>query len=137
MLQSRHDLAPSPVWVGTASGDGSELFSQWPVSGVPSMIRKKFQADGSTRVTFIVDDPRPVSLVGDFNGWDPFAHPMVRRSNGTRSVALTLAARSSIRFRYLADGGEFYDDPHADATEPNGLGSSNCVVRALHEGENR
>lgn len=25
-----------------------------------------------------------VSVVGDFNGWDPFAHPLRPRRNGTR-----------------------------------------------------
>ena len=92
------------------------------------MITKKANKDGTTRITFTVDDERPVSVVGDFNDWDPFAHPLVRRSNGTRSVALSVPTGSAVCFRYLADGGEFYDDPHADVIEANGLGSSHCVV---------
>ena len=94
------------------------------------MINKKPQPDGTTRITFTVEDDRPVSVVGDFNDWDPFAHPLVRRSNGTRSVAVSLPAGGSVRFRYLADGGEFYDDPHADVMEPNNMGGSHCVVAA-------
>lgn len=94
------------------------------------MITKKQMSDGTTRVTFVVEDERPVSVVGDFNDWDPFAHPLVRRSNGTRSVAIGIQPGSSFRFRYLADGGEFYDDPHADRIEPNGLGGSHCVISA-------
>jgi hypothetical protein len=31
-----------------------------------------------------------VSVVGDFNGWDPFAHPLQPRRNGTRSAVVTL-----------------------------------------------
>ena len=94
------------------------------------MITKRVLADGTTRVTFSVEDPRPVSVVGDFNSWDPLAHPLVRRSNGRRSVAVILAPGTCARFRYLADGGEFYDDPHADAMESNGFGGSDCVVYA-------
>lgn len=92
------------------------------------MITKKHNKDGTTRITFTVDDERPVSVVGDFNDWDPFVHPLVRRSNGTRSVALSVPTGSAVCFRYLADGGEFYDDPHADEIEANGFGSSHCVV---------
>jgi len=92
------------------------------------MITKKDQPDSTTRITFTVDDERAVSVVGDFNHWDPFAHPLVRRSNGTRSVAVSVPWGRSVCFRYLADGGEFYDDPHADAIEPNGMGGSHCVV---------
>lgn len=92
------------------------------------MITKKQQAKGKTRVTFAVDDERPVSVVGDFNEWDPLSHPLVRRSNGTRSVAITVPTGTTLRFRYLADGGEFYDDEHADAMESNGMGGSHCVI---------
>jgi len=95
------------------------------------MITKKELPDGTTRVTFSVQDDRPVSVVGDFNDWDPYRHPLVRRSNGTRSVAVTIPAGSSLHFRYLADGGRYYDDPHADLLEPNGFGGTHCVVTAL------
>ncbi len=92
------------------------------------MITKKHNKDGTTRITFAVDDERPVSVVGDFNDWDPLAHPMVRRANGTRSVAVAVPTGTTVCFRYLADGGEFYDDPHADSSESNGMGGSHCIV---------
>ena len=97
------------------------------------MITKKNQTDGTTRITFIVDDERPVSVVGDFNEWNPYENPLVRRSNGTRSVGVIIPTGSSVCFRYLADGGEFYDDPHADTIQSNGLGSSHCVVTTSAE----
>lgn len=80
------------------------------------------------KVTFVLPtEVGPVSVVGDFNGWDPLAHPMRRRSNGTRSVALELTPGSHT-FRYLRDGGEFFDDPDADAVEPNGYGEMHSVL---------
>jgi hypothetical protein len=69
-----------------------------------------------------------VSVVGDFNGWDPLAHPLRPRSNGTRSVTVTLPRRSRFAFRYLDDGGRWHDDDGADAFEPNGVGGVNGVV---------
>ena len=69
--------------------------------------------DGTVRVTFAlpVDDPGvDVSVVGSFNDWDPFAHPMRPRANNTRSAAVTVKAGSTLHFRYLAEGGVWFDD---------------------------
>lgn len=78
---------------------------------------------------FAVDDGRPVSLVSDHNGWDPHATPLVPRANGTRSASVLVPPGTAVRFRYLAEGGEFYDDPNA-VLEPNGLGGTHSVVLA-------
>jgi hypothetical protein len=76
--------------------------------------------DGTVRVTFALPADKPggaVSVVGDFNDWDPFAHPLRRRANGTRSAAVTVRAGSSLRFRYLAEDGLWFDD---DTVAPAG-----------------
>ncbi|HEV2374432.1 MAG TPA: isoamylase early set domain-containing protein [Streptosporangiaceae bacterium] len=76
--------------------------------------------NGTVRVTFTLpaDEPRgAVSVVGDFNDWNPFAHPMRRRAGGTRSAAVTVQAGSMLRFRYLAEGGVWFDDETAPAYE--------------------
>ena len=84
------------------------------------MIRRKAE-EGGVAVTFVLDeDTEAVSVVGDFNDWTPGAHPLRRRSNGTRSVTVTLPAGKRVRFRYLADGGRWFDDPDADAHDAQG-----------------
>jgi 1,4-alpha-glucan branching enzyme len=78
---------------------------------------------GTVRVTFTlpVDEPGgAVSVVGDFNDWDPFAHPLRRRANGTRSAAVTVKAGSTLHFRYLAEGGVWFDDEAAPARDGQG-----------------
>jgi 1,4-alpha-glucan branching enzyme len=92
------------------------------------MIRK--QRDGATvKVTFSVPDSGvAVSVVGEFNDWDPIQHPLKKRSNGTRSVAVQLQPGRSYQFRYLADGGVFFDDDAADAYEPNDRGEQHGLV---------
>jgi 1,4-alpha-glucan branching enzyme len=70
---------------------------------------------------------RTVSVVGDFNGWDPEAHRLKQRSNGMLSVAVPLPP-GTYRFRYLADGGIYFDDENADWHEPNEHGSTNGVL---------
>jgi 1,4-alpha-glucan branching enzyme len=69
-----------------------------------------------------------VSVVGDFNGWDPFAHPLRARSNGTRSAVVTLPAQRRFAFRYLDEAGRWLDDDAAQDYEQNGVGGVNSVV---------
>jgi 1,4-alpha-glucan branching enzyme len=69
--------------------------------------------DGTVRVTFALPADEPtgaVSVVGNFNNWDPLAHPLRRRANRTRSTAVTVQAGTTLHFRYLADGGLWFDD---------------------------
>jgi 1,4-alpha-glucan branching enzyme len=84
----------------------------------------KLRSEGKVRVTFSLPAADPagaVSVVGDFNDWDPFAHPLRLRSNRTRSASVTVPAGSTLRFRYLAEGGMWFDDeslPAAGGADP-------------------
>jgi 1,4-alpha-glucan branching enzyme len=74
---------------------------------------------GTVRVTFALPVGEPdaaVSVVGNFNDWNPFTHPLRRRANGTRSAVVTVPAGSTLHFRYLAEGGKWFDDETAPAT---------------------
>jgi hypothetical protein len=76
-----------------------------------------------TRIQFVLPDDvhdGPVSAVGTFNGWQPGAHRLVRRSNGTRSVSVAVPAGQEVRFRYLGSGGVWFDDPEADEVGADG-----------------
>ncbi len=69
--------------------------------------------DGTVRVTFALpaDEPTgPVSVVGSFNDWNPLSHPLRRRANHTRSATVTVRAGSTLRFRYLGEGGVWFND---------------------------
>jgi 1,4-alpha-glucan branching enzyme len=83
-------------------------------------------------VTFVLpleEHTRAVSVLGDFNGWDPLAHPLKKRSNGTRSVSVEVPAGGHYRFKYLADGGEWFCDPEAAGVELNEYHEANSVLR--------
>jgi 1,4-alpha-glucan branching enzyme len=87
------------------------------------MIRRQPKGR-DVKVTFALPAEHDVrvSVVGDFNGWTPGAHALVKRSNGTRSVSVTVPQGSVHRFRYLAENGHWFDDPEADAyTHDGGL----------------
>jgi 1,4-alpha-glucan branching enzyme len=70
-----------------------------------------------------------VSLVGDFNGWDPAATPLKRRKDGAFSAMLDLPSGREYQFRYLIDGERWENDWAADNYVPNPVGGSeNSVV---------
>jgi 1,4-alpha-glucan branching enzyme len=94
------------------------------------MIATSLLPNGEVLVTFMIEDQRPVSVVGDFNHWDPHRDPFVEELDGRRYVTVSVPADTVTCFRYLADGGEFYDDPAADRHEPNGYGQSHGVLDA-------
>lgn len=86
---------------------------------------------GSTSVTFALpldEAPDGVSVVGDFNGWDPLATPLRKRSNGTRSAKIDLTDAGTTRFKYLGSGGEWFNDPDAHGFETNEYGEVNSVI---------
>jgi 1,4-alpha-glucan branching enzyme len=83
------------------------------------------------RVTFSLPVGEPadrVSVVGDFNGWQPNRHPLRKRANGRRSCVVELPSGAKARFRYVTANGHWFDDTDADAFEPNGHGGHDGIV---------
>jgi hypothetical protein len=84
----------------------------------------RITSDGtSTRIQFVLPDDihdGAISAVGTFNDWLPGAHKLVRRSNGTRSVTVAVPAGEQVQFRYLGEGGVWFDDEDAHAITPEG-----------------
>ncbi len=90
------------------------------------MITREAKRRGAL-ITFTLLTEEAVSVVGDFNGWDPHVHPLPLGGDGKRSTTIELEP-GRYAFRYLADGGRFFDDPEADYLEANGLGDSHGVI---------
>ena len=88
------------------------------------MIRRSRVAKSdAVKLTFALpqDEPvGPVSVVGDFNDWTPGKHVLAKRANGTRSISVTVAGGSTVRFRYLGANGHWFDDSDADRVDEHG-----------------
>jgi hypothetical protein len=81
-------------------------------------------------VKFVLVAPQAarVSLVGDFNGWDPAATPMQRTpTGGTWSVVVPLSAGRH-EYAFVVDGKHWLPDPSAPLAPVDGLGAPNSVV---------
>ena len=96
------------------------------------MIRKqKVKSNGQVKVTFVLPEDHPygkIAVVGDFNGWDPAANRFVRRSNKTYTTSALVEAGERYAFRYYCEDGSWVNEEDADAYEPSGFGSDNCVL---------
>ncbi|MFD8146762.1 hypothetical protein [Streptomyces sp. NPDC059708] len=63
-----------------------------------------------------------MSVVGDFGHWNPAAHPLQPRCDGTRSTSVTQPAHGAGSFRYLFAGDYWFNDDTAGGPEgPNSL----------------
>ncbi|WP_240805253.1 isoamylase early set domain-containing protein [Streptomyces sp. A1547] len=83
-------------------------------------VLERKQLKGRTQVTFVLpeDNPEgPVSVVGDFNHWNPAAHPLEPRGDGTRTARVALPTHSTHSFRYLAAGDYWFNDEQADSDD--------------------
>ena len=95
------------------------------------MIKRSPAKNGTVKIQFVLPEERlagAVSVVGEFNDWNPRATPLRKRTNGTRSASVTLETGRRYAFRYLAEGGRWYDEETADSAEPNDYGTWNSVV---------
>jgi hypothetical protein len=93
------------------------------------MLRMDRVRGGDVRLTFVLPSNEPpgrVSVVGNFNEWRPGVHELRRRSNGTRSMAVTVPEGAAIRFRYLAENDHWSNETdHPDIRQ---IGADSLIV---------
>ncbi len=98
-------------------------------------IQKRYSNDKQTcKVTFIIpketaENFSKISLVGEFNEWDPDATPCNETSpDGSWQCSYVLEAGKEYQFRYLADGETWLNEPEADKFVTNHYGTENSVI---------
>ena len=85
-------------------------------------------ADRPDTLQFVLVAPQAnsVSLVGDFNDWDPKRSPM-RTANGIWGAVVQLAP-GRYRYAFLVNGVEWRADPGAPAARDDEFGTPSSVV---------
>jgi 1,4-alpha-glucan branching enzyme len=68
-----------------------------------------------------------VSLVGDFNDWNPTSNPFSKKKDHWET-SVKMDAGSQSRFRYFVDGDRWLNDEQADAYLGNEFGTEDFVV---------
>jgi 1,4-alpha-glucan branching enzyme len=96
------------------------------------MLRKTYSKTGQfCKVTFEIPpelNAQTACLCGEFNDWNPEAHPMKRRKDGRFSTTVSLKAGRAYRFRYILDGLHWENDWAADRYIPNSFSTEDSVV---------
>ncbi len=87
--------------------------------------------DGGAAVRFVLRVPgaaRVVAIVGDFNGWNASATPMVQRAtDGSWSVRVPLAPGRHT-YAFVVDGARWIVDPLAPQVPDAGFGPANALI---------
>ena len=102
---------------------------------VALVIPKRPQHSAERLVPFVLSAPTAahVTVVGDFNDWDPRATPLKRLSPEAWGVMLELPP-GRYRYAFVLDGSRWIADPTAPASSDNDFGSRSSVLTILARG---
>jgi 1,4-alpha-glucan branching enzyme len=94
-------------------------------------MRNNFSKQNTKKIQFIIDavDAKKVSLVGEFNNWNPDADPMQIDKNGKWTKTKMLSP-GNIEYKFWVDG-QWIQDPENMRTCPNCFGTLNNVVKVI------
>lgn len=91
--------------------------------------RTSEERGGTVRFEFTLPgSAQEVSLVGDFNGWDTDATPMVREGSGKTWSARIPLQPGRHEYAFVVDGQRWVVDPLAPQVPDAGFGPTNAVV---------
>ncbi|GIX49445.1 MAG: hypothetical protein KatS3mg131_3656 [Candidatus Tectimicrobiota bacterium] len=82
-------------------------------------------------ISFRLDAPaaQRVSVVGDFNGWDPHKHPLRKNPDGVWECRLSLPA-GRYAYGFVVDGA-LQPDPHCRQRVQAPDGTVHCLLEVL------
>jgi 1,4-alpha-glucan branching enzyme len=90
--------------------------------------RKSVKKTKKKRITFSLEsaDAREVHLVGEFNDWNPGAHPMKNDGKGLWVKQLQLS-EGMYEYKFWVDN-QWVQDPRNERKCPNCFGTWNSIV---------
>ncbi len=98
-------------------------------------LKKRYLKTGDKcKVTFdlpkeITKSASKVTVVGEFNNWDPKATPLRQLKDKAYKITLDLPTGKEYQFRYLIDEKNWVNDWHADKYVSSAVGNcDNSVV---------
>jgi len=104
-------------WI-TSRGASAPTPAIATVATEPTAVTFVFRAPGASRVT----------LVGDFNGWDPTATPLKRAATGDSWTARVPLARGLHAYAFVIDGRDWAPDPSAPLAPVAVFGRRNSLL---------
>ena len=98
-------------------------------AGTPAVAPPAVVAEKDVLVRLVLLDPRAreVTVVGDFNDWDPRRTPLQKGESGVFHVTLPLRP-GRYHYMYVVDGRDWRADPFAAENSLDGFGARNSVI---------
>ncbi len=122
--------------IALAPSQGRRARPLWPLVAVAAVLAivlfarpwNRNDTNRSDMLQFVLVAPQAasVSLVGDFNDWDPARSPM-QTAHGVWATVVRLAP-GRYRYAFLVNGVEWRADPGAPAAKDDEFGTPNSVV---------
>ena len=115
---------------GTTARGGAALAKRSSSAAPGGVLSSNAQAASMTRATFGLMAPGAsrVSLVGDFNGWDPEATPLRRAASGDLWVTDLPLPRGVHLYAFVVNATEWIPDPAAPLAPKSAFGTPASVV---------
>jgi 1,4-alpha-glucan branching enzyme len=95
------------------------------------VVRKNGSKQNVKKIQFILEavEAKKVSLVGEFNNWNPDADPMQMDENGKWTKAKMLST-GNIEYKFWVDG-QWIQDPENLRVCQNCFGTWNNIVKVI------
>jgi hypothetical protein len=84
-------------------------------------------AQQMTRFVFNAESASRVTIVGDFNDWDPDASPLQEMGKGVWTITIPLAP-GRYQYTFVVDGTSWVADPGAPRTLEDDFGQPNSII---------
>ena len=101
-----------------------------PVASVmegPRVALTPVAAQQMTKFVFNADSASRVTIVGDFNDWDPEASPLQQMGKGVWTITIPLAP-GRYQYTFVVDGTSWVVDPGAPRTLEDDFGQPNSII---------
>lgn len=115
-------------WANARHARGTALVTDPP--SATTTARPAAAGSGATNVTFAFRAPGAtrVTLVGDFNGWDPDATPLRRAATGEVWTVDLPLPRGLHAYAFIVDGADWSVDPSAPLAPETTFGRRNALL---------
>lgn len=109
----------------TGRGDTAPMVQ--PAAAIRAASTGGALAQQEVEFVFLAPGASAVTLVGDFNDWDPAATPLRQSTEGVWMIVMPLAPGRHV-YSFVVDGREWVSDPRAPRAPDDDFGTPSSVI---------
>jgi hypothetical protein len=121
-------LAAAAVFAAIVVGTTLAVSRGRATDGVSVVAASDQSTTEVVRFVIVAPSARGVSLVGDFNGWNPAATPLARGTGDSTWVVTVSLAPGKYQYAFVLDGQAWLADPSAPISVEDDLGTPSSLL---------